>query len=124
MLEYIIFILFLYLILTILIELGAWKILSLMFKTYKSSNLQMIVWSIIAINVATNPAFNIVSMLFDPFRENMFLELGLEILIIFVESGLLYLIYRKEFRKLFWLSTAMNFVSYGIGLLLFKPNWA
>ncbi len=123
MLSYIISILLFYLVLTILIELGVWKVLSLIYKTYKSSNLEMIAWSIIAINVATNPAFNIMSMMIDPSRNKMFLEFGLELMIVFIEAGVLYLIYRKEFRKLFWLSTAMNVVSYGIGLLLFRPRW-
>ncbi len=123
MLSYIISILLLFLVLTIIIELGVWKILSLIFKTYKARNWEMIAWSIIAINVATNPAFNIISMMIDSTRDRMFLEFGLDILIIFVEAGLLYLIYRKEFSKLLWLSTAMNVASYGIGLLLFRPNW-
>jgi len=123
MFSYIVLILLFSLTFTILIELGVWKVLSLIFKIYKSNNWELIVWSIIAINVATNPAFNIVSMMIDPAREKIIVELLLEILIVFIEAGLLYLIYKKEFNKLVLLSTAMNVASYGIGLLLFRPNW-
>ncbi len=108
------------LILTIIIEIGVWKSLNLMFKTY---DFEMIIASIIAINIATNPAFNILSTLLDPSRTKMFLELGFEVVIIVVEACLLYIIYRKEFKKLLLLSTAMNIISYGIGLLLFRPIW-
>ena len=108
------------LILTIGIELGVWKLLCVFFKSFK---LKYAFLSIIAVNVATNPSFNILSSLIDPTRELFLLELGFELIIIFVEAGIFYMIYKKEFGKLLLLSTAINFVSYGVGLLIFTPTW-
>jgi hypothetical protein len=106
------------LILTIGIELGIWKVIQLTFKKY---NFHYFWLSIIAINIATNPAFNVISSILDPTRKLLFLEIGLEILIILIEASILYLIYKKDFNKFLILSTLINLFSYGIGLILFTP---
>jgi hypothetical protein len=111
------------LVLTIFIELGVWKLISLLFKKYKSNNFKYMWLSIIAINIATNPALNVLLSLIDPTRQLFVLELGFELAVVFVEAGILYIIYRKEFGKLLLLSAAMNIVSYGMGLILFTPVW-
>lgn len=108
------------LILTIIIELGVWKSISLIFNDYKHPYFWV---SIIAINIATNPAFNVISSILDPTRKLLFLEIGLEILIILIEASILYLIYKKDFNKFLILSTLINLFSYSIGLILFTPLW-
>lgn len=108
------------LIITIVIELGIWKLIMQLFKRY---NLRYFWLSLISVNLATNPAFNIFLTIFDPTRKYILLEIGFELSIIIIEAGLLYLIYRKEFNKLLLLSTIMNLISYGIGLLIFRPIW-
>ena len=106
------------LILTILIELGVWKSVQSIFKTYNYNYLWV---AIISVNMATNPAFNVVSSILDPVRELFLLEFAFEILIILIEASILYLIYKKEFGKFLLLSTIINLFSYGIGLILFRP---
>jgi hypothetical protein len=108
------------LILTITIELGVWKSISIIFKKYKNPYLWI---SIIAINIITNPAFNLMSSILDPSRSLFLLEISLEIVIIFVEATILYIIYKKEFSKFLILSTTINLFSYGLGLLIFTPSW-
>jgi len=108
------------LILTIGIELGIWKVIQLAFKKY---NLPYFWLSIIAINIATNPAFNVISSILDPTRTLFILEIILEVLIIFIEATILYIIYKKEFNKFLILSVIINLFSYGLGLLLFTPVW-
>jgi len=108
------------LILTIIIELGVWKSISLIFNNYKHPYFWI---SIIAINIATNPAFNVISSILDPTRGLFLLEISLEISIIVIEASILYLIYKKEFNKFLILSTLINLFSYVIGLILFTPSW-
>lgn len=108
------------LILTIGIELGIWKVIQLTLKKY---NFYYFWLSIIAINIATNPAFNVISSILDPTRTFFVLEIILEILIIFIEATILYIIYKKEFSKFLILSTIINLFSYGLGLLFFTPLW-
>ncbi|MCF7871729.1 hypothetical protein K9L97_01730 [Candidatus Woesearchaeota archaeon] len=108
------------LILTIGIELGIWKVIQLTFKKY---NFHYFWLSVIAINIATNPAFNVISSILDPTRTLFILEMILEILIIFIEATILYIIYKKEFSKFLILSSIINLFSYGLGLLLFTPLW-
>jgi hypothetical protein len=108
------------LVLTICIELGIWKLISIFSKQF---DLKYAWLAVIAVNIATNPAFNILSSLIDPTRKLYLLELSLELIIIFVEAGIFYIIYKKYFGKLLLLSAAINIVSYGIGLLIFPPTW-
>jgi len=109
---------FIPLILTTIIELGVWKSVVLIFKKY---NLQYFWISIIAINLATNPAFNVLSSILDPTRTLFLLEIIFEILIILIEAIILYKIYKKDFNKFLIISAVMNIFSYGIGMLLFSP---
>ena len=111
---------FIPLVLTIFIELCVWKFIYVIFKKYDSPYFWL---SIIAINIATNPAFNIISSFLDPTRELFFLELGFELLIVFIEAIILYLIYKKKFSKFLILSIIINLFSYGLGLILFTPSW-
>lgn len=108
------------LVLTIFIELGVWKSISIILKKYKYPYFWL---SIIVINIATNPAFNVLSSILDPARTLFLLEIILEIFIIFIEAIILYIIYKKDFSKFLILSAMLNLVSYGLGLLLFPPSW-
>ncbi len=100
------------LVLTIVVELLISKIIQ--------SKLECLWASIIAINLATNPAINIITIFLNPLRELFILELGLEILVIFIEAGILYIIYKQEFKKQLLLSFIINLVSYLIGLIIFR----
>lgn len=111
---------FIPLFLTIIIELSVWKTINKLFEVY---NLPYIVLSIIAINIITNPFLNFFLSILDPLRNLFFLEIAFEILIIFIEALILFLIYKKEFNKLLLLSAIMNLFSYGIGLIIYTPNW-
>ena len=104
------------LILTILIELGILKLLQTIFKTY---NFQYLWISIIAINLATNPVFNLLSSILDPVRQLYLLEIIFELIIVVVEAEILYLIYKKDRIKFYLLSMIINIGSYGFGLVLF-----
>ena len=113
--------LFIPLILTIIIELGAWKFISFIFKNYEFHFFWL---SIVAINIATNPLINFIVLTFDPTRSLFVMEIALELLVILIEAGLLYIIYKKNFSQLILISLIINIISYGVGLSLFKPSWA
>lgn len=106
------------LLLTIGIELSVWKFIQLTTKIY---NLEYFWLSIIAINIATNPTLNIILSILDPTRKLFLLEISLEIIVIFIEAGILYLIYKKEFNKFLVISTIINLLSYCLGLIFFNP---
>lgn len=108
------------LLLTIGIELGVLKSIQQIFKKYNKPYLWL---SLIAINIITNPASNFISSIINPGREIFLIEIGLEILIIFAEAGILFYMYKKEFNKFLILSSIINICSYGIGLLIFRPIW-
>jgi len=108
------------LILTIIIELGVLKLVQTLFRGY---NFQYLLLSIIVINMVTNPLFNVLSSILDPLRQLFLLEIGFEILIIGIEAGVLYFIYKKDFNKFLFLSIIINLISYGVGLILFTPSW-
>jgi hypothetical protein len=120
MLDSVLQIVLLPLFLTLIVEFGVWKSINLLFRKY---DLPYIMLSITAVNLATNPAFNVLSSMFDPARAYYIIEILSEVLIIFIEALIFYTIYRKDFRRFVLLSAAMNLVSYSIGLLLFKPAW-
>ncbi|MFT4305166.1 MAG: hypothetical protein ACMXX8_03660 [Candidatus Woesearchaeota archaeon] len=111
---------FIPLFLTIIIELSVWKTINKLFNVY---NLPYIIFSIIAVNIITNPFLNFFLSILDPLRNSFLLEFGFEIVIIFIEALILFFIYKKEFNKLLLLSAIMNLFSYGIGLIIYTPNW-
>lgn len=80
-------------------------------------------FSIIAVNLATNPLFNFFSFLLDPLRMLFLMEIAFEVLIVLVEWGIFCFIYKKDFLKLFLLSFLLNFFSYVVGLVIFSPSW-
>jgi len=106
--------------LTIFIEIIAWKSIVGLSKEFK---LEHIFLAIIAINIATNPAINIILSIIDPIRNQMFLEIGLELCVIIIEASLLYLIYKKAFGKFLVHSAIMNTLSYIMSLFIFRPKW-
>jgi hypothetical protein len=108
------------LILTIIIELATWRSIIEISKEFKVEHIWL---AIIIVNVITNPILNIMLSIMDPLREKVLLEIGFEIIIMFVEASLLYFIYRKAFRKFLIHSTIMNTTSYCMGLLIFRPPW-
>jgi len=109
------------LILTIIIEVGVWASAHLFTKKY---HLRYIWLSILAVNLITNPALNILTSMFNSSRSIFLLEFVFEIIIISIEAMILYLIYRRNFKSLFILSFLMNLASYSIGLLIFQPFWS
>lgn len=106
---------FIPLILTLIIEISVWKFIVLVFKKYDYPYFFL---SLIALNIATNPALNIFLSLLGPTKATFSLILSLEAVIVFIEAFLLYLIYKKEFPSFLFLSAIINGCSYGLGLLL------
>jgi len=101
------------LVLTILIELGVWKGISLFFKRYA---LPLFFLSIIAVNLFTNPLLNVFLYFFDAW--DLGLLIILEVIVIFVEAFIFYKIYKKSFIQFLILATVLNACSFILGLII------
>jgi len=106
------------LVLTILIESLIWFFMRSFFEKKSFPYFFLL---IVAVNLFTNPSLNFSLSLLDPFRQLFLLEILFEILVVFVEAFIFYIVYKKEFGRLFLISFILNIVSYGIGLILFSP---
>lgn len=106
--------------LTAAIELLVWYLITIFSKKYKT---KFIVLSIAGINILTNSLLQIAILLFNQARNHVILELGFEVIIIITEWQILKKIYTEKKCEWLTLSILMNLVSYGIGLILFTPQF-
>lgn len=103
----------LYLGLTIIIELA----IALLFG-YRD---RLILFSIVLINIITNPAINFLLYWNDieQLISNRWLLIGiLEVLVIFIEAGLLTYALRNSFKEMLKLSLLLNAGSFGFGIII------
>jgi len=107
---------FLPLLLTVIIEMTVWKVIELKFRKYTFPYFAL---SIVAVNMITNPVFNLSMFYFDSQRQFLFVEFGFEIFIIFVEASIYRYIYKESLSKFLLLAMILNFCSYVVGLILF-----
>jgi hypothetical protein len=81
------------------------------------------IFSIICINLLTNPLLNYLFLINNHFSFmiiNLFVIISLEVLVVLIEWKLLVYALHENSRKMFVLSLAMNFCSYIAGVLIFK----
>lgn len=79
--------------------------------------------AIIFINLLTNPILNyllLVNNHFSFFKPDLSIILFLEVIVVLTEWRLLVFSLQEESKKLLALSTAMNFCSYLVGVLIFR----
>jgi hypothetical protein len=103
------------LIITIAIELGIWKIISLIFKNH---GLKYFIHSIIAVNLITNILLNLLLLFIMPESTFSLLVIALELVIIIIEALIFYIIYRRHFKKFLLISATLNISSYLGGILI------
>ncbi len=104
------------LITTIISEIGVAMLLG-----YRSES---VLRAIILVNLITHPLLGYTLWInaYENLINTSVLVAVLEVLVVFVEWGLLYFVLRERPRRLLFLSLAANASSFGIGLVLFWPR--